>query len=90
MVAELGATWPDQATPERCREMIKVVDELEALLEKLFERFWRKDPSHLAEAHSGLGLSIVRACVGLLDGTIQPSLSEDGIFQVEIIWPERC
>ncbi|MES2438322.1 MAG: ATP-binding protein [Verrucomicrobiota bacterium] len=192
MMAELGATWPDQATPERCAEMIKVVDELEALLEKLsllaradagsqpvelaevdlagtiataldrfapaasaknltiepeveagpfrtdpvlwstilqnllgnavshapagsrirlaaspsrlcvsnpapdldgrdldklFERFWRKDPSHRGESHSGLGLSIVRACVGLLGGTVQPALSGDGRFEVEIIWP---
>ncbi|MES2659763.1 MAG: ATP-binding protein [Verrucomicrobiota bacterium] len=192
MMAELGATWPDQATPERCGEMIKVVDELEALLEKLsllaradagsqpvdlgtvdlsstintalerfsaaasaknltiqqqvesgpfqtdpvlwstvlqnllgnavshapigstihlsaspsrlvisnpapdldgrdldklFERFWRKDPSHRGEAHSGLGLSIVRACVGLLGGTVLPALSDDRLFKVEIAWP---
>lgn len=190
MLAELGATWPDQATPERCAEIIKVADELEALLEKLsllaradagsqpvelaevdlsgsvatvverftaaaaaknlliesqvesgpfrtdpvlwstilqnllgnavshapvgstihlsvsparlaisnpapgldggdleklFERFWRKDTSHRGEAHSGLGLSIVRACVGLLGGKIEPTL-QDGIFQVECVW----
>lgn len=190
MMAELGATWPDQATPEHCGEMIKVVDELEALLDKLsllaradagsqpvelaavdltmtiasaleriscaasaknltirqeiesgpfktdpvlwsailqnllgnavshapagstirlsasparflisnpaadlddgdldklFDRFWRKNPSHRGEAHSGLGLTIVRACVGLLDGVILPSL-DDGLFQVEIVW----
>ncbi|MES2923052.1 MAG: ATP-binding protein [Verrucomicrobiota bacterium] len=192
IMADLGATWPDQATPERCGEMIKVINELESLLEKLsllaradagsqqvelapldlaastgaaierftasataknltlhhavesgpfqtdpvlwsailhnllgnavshapagstirlaaspmrlhisnpapdldgrdleklFERFWRKDPSHRGEAHSGLGLSIVRACVGLLGGTIRPALADDGLFQVEIIWP---
>lgn len=192
MMAELGATWPDQATPERCVEIIKVADELEALLEKLsllaradagsqpveladvdlsgsvdaiidrftaaaaaknlgiepqvepgpfrtdpvlwstilqnllgnaishapagstihltasparlaisnpapgldggdleklFERFWRKDTSHRGESHSGLGLSIVRACVNLLGGTIRPTLREDKTFQVEIIWP---
>lgn len=191
IMADLGATWPDQATPARCGEMIKVIDELEALLEKLsllaradagsqpvelapvdltasiaaaidrfaaaaaarnltihhavepgpfqtdpvlwstilhnllgnavshapagsairlaasparlhlsnpapdldgrdldklFERFWRKDPSHRGEAHSGLGLSIVRACVGLLGGTIRPGLDDGGQFQVEIEW----
>ncbi|RYD33342.1 MAG: hypothetical protein EOP87_11170, partial [Verrucomicrobiaceae bacterium] len=190
MMAELGATWPDQATPERCGEIIKVADELEALLEKLsllaradagsqpvelaevdlsatvssmverftapaaaknllveqqvesgpfrtdpvlwstilqnllgnavshapvgstihlvassgglavsnpapgldggdleklFERFWRKDTSHRGEAHSGLGLSIVNACVVLLGGRVQPSL-RDGVFQVEVLW----
>ncbi len=193
MVAELGATWPDQATPERCNEMIKVVDELEALLdrlsllaradagslpidpelvdlesslatswarfsiaaarknliftkqieigtfqtdpilystilhnllgnavshapfgskihliaspakliisnpapdldphdlEKIFDRFWRKNSSHRAEAHSGLGLSIVQACVRLLNGTIRPSLDAEGILHVEILWME--
>ena len=191
MIAELGATWQDQATPERCGEIVKVADELEALLEKLsllaradagsqpiefaavempatiavvlerlsaaaaaknltiqqqvepgffqtdmvlwttvlqnllgnaisyspagsvislmasprmlvvlnpapdltgrdvgklFERFWRKNPSHRDEAHSGLGLSIVHACVGLLGGKVGAKLSEDGIFQVEVRW----
>lgn len=192
MMAELGATWPDQATPERCGEIIKVADELEALLEKLsllaradagsqpveltavdlsatiastvdrfssaavaknltidsrvepgpfrsdavlwstilqnlignaishaptgstinlsaspsrlvlsnpapdldgrdldklFERFWRKDPSHRGEAHSGLGLSIVKACVGLLGGTVRPALDKD-LFRVDVVWAE--
>lgn len=191
MMAELGATWPDQATPERCGEMIKVVDELEALLDKLsllaradagsqpvelssldlsatvaaaverfsnaaaaknqtielqvesgpfqsdavlwpailhnllgnaishapagstihlsasssrlaisnpapdldgrdldrlFERFWRKNQSHRGEAHSGLGLSIVKACVCLLGGSVRPSLDHGGLFMVEITW----
>jgi signal transduction histidine kinase len=191
MIAELGATWQDQATPERCGEIVKVADELEALLDKLsllaradagsqpveftavempmtiavvlerlsgaaaaknltiqqqiapglihtdpvlwttilqnllgnavsyspagsvislmaspdtlvisnpapdlnvrdvdklFERFWRKSPSHRDEAHSGLGLSIIRACVGLLGGTVEATLDEDRIFQVEIRW----
>lgn len=191
MMAELGATWTDQATPERCGEIVKVADELETLLEKLsllaradagsqpiasepveipdlagavlerlggaaaaknltiqpmieagpfqtdpvlwttvlqnllgnaisyspvgsvvsltasphvlvvsnpapdlnrgdvdklFERFWRKNPSHGDEAHSGLGLSIVRACVGLLGGRVDATLSEDGMFQVKVTW----
>lgn len=194
MMAELGATWPDQATPERCMEMVKVTDELEALLDKLsllaradagsqpvervavdlqttvsagverfsqaaaarnltitakvesgdfrsdpvlwstilqnllgnavshapagstivlsaspshlrtenpapdlegqdlehlFERFWRKNPSHREEAHSGLGLSIIRACVGLLGGTSKLALDQDRLLKVEIIWPVR-
>jgi signal transduction histidine kinase len=190
MMAELGETWPDQATPEHCGEMIKVVDELEALLEKLsllaradagsqpvelasvdlsatiqaaverfssaasakkltichqveagsfrtdpvlwstvlhnllgnavshapvgstiqvtaspthlsisnpapdldgsdleklFECFWRKDTSHRGDAHSGLGLSIVKACVGLLGGEVRPALDK-GLFRVEVGW----
>jgi signal transduction histidine kinase len=55
-------------------------------VDKLFERFWRKSPSHRDEAHSGLGLSIIRACVGLLGGTVEATLDEDRIFQVEIRW----
>lgn len=34
-MADLGATWPDEATPDLCREMIGVIAELETLLEKL-------------------------------------------------------
>ncbi len=191
MIAELGSTWPDQATPERFAEMVTIVDEMELLLEKLsllaradagrlpvvlsdvdlrtsvgsavermknaaaarnitlklevedgslrtdpvlwtailqnlagnavshapegsvihlkasaerlmvsnpapdlkeedleklFERFWRKDTSHHGEAHSGLGLSIVRACVGLLCGKCQLSLDEESRLRVEIRW----
>jgi len=192
MMAELGATWPDQATPERCGEMIQVIDEVEALISKLSllaradggnqpvervpvdlpasirtaidrfspaaaargltilsdveggeftsdgvlwpavlnnllgnavshapqgttihvsasperlevanaapdltkedlsrleERFWRKNPSHGEEAHSGLGLSIVKACVSLLGGSSRLSLGEGGIFRAEVRWP---
>jgi len=34
-MTELIATWPDEATPERCHEMLAAVSELESLLEKL-------------------------------------------------------
>ncbi len=191
MMADLGATWPDQATPERFAEVSVIVDEMEALLEKLsllaradagqqpvvltkvdlrssieaamdrfadaassreltltlnvreevvltdsvlwstvlqnllgnavshapagsaiqvdasserlcvanlapsltnddldklFERFWRKDTSHRGEAHSGLGLSIVKACAGLLGGSCGLSLDEAGLLRLEIRW----
>jgi len=35
MMAELGTMAPEEATPERCAEMILAIDELTALLEKL-------------------------------------------------------
>jgi len=35
MLAESGARWRDEATPERCGEMVEVIDELDGLLEKL-------------------------------------------------------
>lgn len=194
MIAELGATWPDQATPERFAEVITVVDEIEVLLEKLtllaradaghlpvvleevdlrasvrsaleraanaakakrirvetaiedgvlrtdpvlwsailqnllgnavshapvesviqidascrrlvvsnlapdlveedleklFERFWRKHTSHRGKAHSGLGLSIVRACAGLLGGRCRLTLEGEKRLQVEIRWAEE-
>lgn len=34
-MAELGSMFPEEATPERCTEMLAVAGELEALLEKL-------------------------------------------------------
>jgi len=55
-------------------------------LEKPFESFWRKNP----KAHSGLGLCIVQAYAGLLGGTIQPTLSRDGIFELKIVWAKNC
>jgi signal transduction histidine kinase len=44
MIAESGARWPEEATPERLGEMLEVIDELEGLLEKLL---------HLARADAG-------------------------------------
>lgn len=35
MIAESGARWRDEATPERCGEMVEVIDELDGLLAKL-------------------------------------------------------
>lgn len=34
-MAEIGATWPEEATSERSREILAVADELDSLLEKL-------------------------------------------------------
>ncbi|WP_367874443.1 sensor histidine kinase [Luteolibacter sp. Populi] len=191
-MAELGATWPDEANPERCAEMVTVANEMESLLDKLallaradagrqpvakdplnlgsavasaiarvetkaagrglriekqvdgetvvtdpvlwgailqnllgnavshapegavvrieaspailvvtnpapdldradlpllFERFWRKDESHSAYGHSGLGMSIVRACAGLLGAECRATLSDEKLFRAEVIFP---
>jgi signal transduction histidine kinase len=56
-------------------------------LERLFERFWRKDESRSGYGHSGLGLSIVKACVALLGGECRATLSPDRRFRVEVTWP---
>ena len=56
-------------------------------LDHLFEQFWRKDPARGGYGHSGLGLSIVRACVGLLGWTYAVNLSSDHRLRIEIRWP---
>ncbi|MBK1883860.1 sensor histidine kinase N-terminal domain-containing protein [Luteolibacter pohnpeiensis] len=193
-LAELGATWPEEANPDRCAEMLTVIDELESLLEKLsllaradagslpiqrepvslrasilavvdrfrrqaeqreltfkteiadeelsidpvlwnailgnlignavhytavggsiqmestakgfviqnpapdltdqdlarlFDRFWRKDEARGTGEHSGLGLSIVNACVAVLGGTCKADLSPTGRFRVVISWNDQ-
>ena len=56
-------------------------------LERLFERFWRKDEARSGYGHSGLGLSIVKACVTLLGGECRATLSPDRSFRVEVTLP---
>ncbi len=194
VIAESGARWRDEATPERCGEMLEVIDELESLLEKLalisrtdagsqslrsaeidlaaavdtaiarvqpkplernirilpnveanafvsdpdlfgtvlgnlignavsyapagsdvevrvspkrllvanfapalsssdlphlFRRFWRKDASRTGSGHSGLGLSIVDACVKLLGGRCEARLTSGGMLEIEVEWPPQ-
>lgn len=191
-MAELGATWPEEVTQDRSREMLAVTDELESLLEKLsllaradsrslpvhvetidlastidqalaredelirrrnletevrvqagefsgdvviwnsivrnlignaashappgskitvtaapgrivvsnpapdltaedvsrlFDRFWRKDESRSDRGHSGLGLSIVRACASLLGGNCAAEMTADGRLEVSVACP---
>lgn len=53
-------------------------------LDRIFERFWRKDESHGGYGHSGLGMSIVKACAGLLGKECKATLSEGGVLRVEV------
>lgn len=194
-LAEVGSMWPDDATPQRCAEIVKVADELQALLDKLtllaradagrepvlpeatafvgsietaltrlaplaakrririesdlvdgpfisdpalwttivqnllgnaishapqgstvtvrakpgslrvrnlapdlspddldhlFERFWRKDASHSGYEHSGLGLSIARACTELLGGKLIARLDRNGFLEVSTSVPDTA
>ena len=59
-------------------------------LGRLFERFFRADPSRHADTpHAGLGLSIVKSYVDLMSGTIKVESSEAGTtFTVEIPFVE--
>jgi two-component system, OmpR family, heavy metal sensor histidine kinase CusS len=52
----------------------------------IFERFYRADPSRQADTpHAGLGLSIVKSYVALMDGVIQVESSEAGTaFIIEL------
>jgi signal transduction histidine kinase len=56
-------------------------------LDKIFERFYRADPSrHANEPHAGLGLSIVKGYVSLLGGTIavESTAGEGSTFRVRL------
>lgn len=73
-----------EASPRRLA-VTNPAPELEpADLQHLFERFWRKDESHGGSDHSGLGMSIVKACATLLGGECRASLSEEGELTVEV------
>jgi signal transduction histidine kinase len=52
--------------------------------EFLFERFWRKDASRTGYDHSGLGLSIVKACSQLLGGSSKATISVDYQLTIEV------
>ena len=56
------------------------------VLEHIFERFYRADPSRHADTpHAGLGLAIVKSYVDLMRGTIRVESSEAGTaFIVEL------
>jgi len=59
-------------------------------LARLFERFYRADPSRHADTpHAGLGLSIVKSYVDLMGGTISVDSTDAGTtFTVEIPFVE--
>jgi signal transduction histidine kinase len=67
-IAELGATWPEEATTERCAEMVTVVNELEALLEKL-SLLARADAGHQPVQHEAVDLpATVATALSRLEG----------------------
>lgn len=52
----------------------------------LFNRFWRKNTSRQNGEHSGLGLSIVTACSGLMGAHCEASLSPTKALKLEVKW----
>lgn len=54
---------------------------------RIFDRFWRKNTSHSGKSHSGLGLSIVRACASALGAELQAMLDGRNDFHIELTLP---
>jgi signal transduction histidine kinase len=77
-----------KASPEELRVTNPAPDLVAADLEAMFERFWQKDASHSGPDHSGLGMSIIRACSHLLRGTCDVKLILHGL-EVSVKWPSR-
>jgi len=73
-----------EASPDRLAVSNPAPDLSREDLDRLFERFWRKDESHSGYGHSGLGMSIVKACAGLLGVECKATLSEEGVLRVEV------
>lgn len=74
-----------RASPEKLVVSNPAPDLASEDLPCLFDRFWRKSESRSGKGHSGLGLSVVRASVDVLDGTCQASLNS-GILTLEVVW----
>ncbi|NJM36759.1 MAG: hypothetical protein HC845_02170 [Akkermansiaceae bacterium] len=53
----------------------------EADLEKLFERFWRKEESRTDYSHSGLGLTLAKSCAEKLNLDLSARLEEGKILR---------
>lgn len=62
--------------------------ELEARdLPRLFEPFWRKDPSRQGDAHAGLGLALVDAWVRSWEGTIRAEFAPNDAVRFSLRLP---
>jgi len=59
-------------------------------LNKMFERFWRKDEARTSEEHAGLGLRLATLCSERLGFTITPSLKEQRLsMHLELPLPNK-
>lgn len=87
--APAGSRVTVKATPRGIEVSNPAPELTDEDMERLFERFWRKDESRSDHGHSGLGLSIVRACASLLGGSCSASRTRRGEFTVAVRWPGR-
>lgn len=81
-----GSLITIEASPGRIAVCNPAPDLSETDVERMFERFWRKDNSARDQGHSGLGLSIVKACANLLGGTCSAECAPSGQLRVSVHW----
>jgi signal transduction histidine kinase len=56
-------------------------------LPHVFDRFWRKDLARASSGHGGLGLSLARAFVRLMSGSLRLELPRPELVRVELRLP---
>ncbi len=79
-----GSTVRIEASPERLAVSNPAPDLNPGDLDRIFERFWRKDEARSGYGHSGLGMSIVKACAALLGSECRAELTEGRKLRVEV------
>jgi signal transduction histidine kinase len=86
-MAEMGERWADEATPERCREMLVVIEELEAILSKL-ALLARGDEGQLSRRPEVIDLTIFH--LGLASRyealIVQKNLQIHSLIEPETSW----
>jgi signal transduction histidine kinase len=80
-----GTTLVVHASPREFSVTNEAPDLQPGDLEYLFDRFWRKSSARTDRAHSGLGLSVVKASVELLGGSCHAAL-DAGRLTVSAVW----
>jgi signal transduction histidine kinase len=53
-------------------------------LDMIFKRFWRKDAARKTGRHAGIGLSLVKSYVKLMDLDVHASISDDNKFRITL------
>ena len=63
----------------------------QADLDQMLNRFWRADPArHGEHLHAGIGLGLCSRIAEVLEGSITPSLTEDGFLRMEFTFSPDC
>jgi signal transduction histidine kinase len=83
--APVNSTIQIEATPRSFAVTNPAPNLTDKDVEVMFERFWRKNTARESGIHSGLGLAIVEAAVGLLGGKCRAALAA-GYLRVQVEW----